>query len=88
MIQDVAERNGNMNVDVVTGALERSTYRILGPYMKAGMGDGGGCHPRDNIFKIYEESLGLGYDLFDFIMLKREVQLKNMPLKLVELKRK
>jgi UDPglucose 6-dehydrogenase len=28
MIQDVAEKNGNMNVDVVTGALERSTQRI------------------------------------------------------------
>ena len=36
MIQDVAERSGNMNVDVVTKALERSTYRITGKtYMKA-----------------------------------------------------
>ena len=49
---------------------ERSTYRILGPaYMKAGMGDGGGCHPRDNIALRYmAENLGLGYDLFDAIM--------------------
>jgi len=31
MIQDVAETNGNMDVDVVTGALSRSTYRIMGP---------------------------------------------------------
>ena len=87
MIQDVAEVNGNMNVDVVTGALERSTYRILGPaYMKAGMGDGGGCHPRDNIALRYmAENLGLGYDLFDAIMLAREVQAKNMALKLVKL---
>jgi UDPglucose 6-dehydrogenase len=87
MIQDVAEINGNMNVDVVTGALERSTYRILGPaYMKAGMGDGGGCHPRDNIALRYmAENLGLGYDLFDAIMLAREVQAKNMALKLVDL---
>jgi UDPglucose 6-dehydrogenase len=87
MIQDVAEINGNMNVDVVTGALERSTYRILGPaYMKAGMGDGGGCHPRDNIALRYmAENLGLGYDLFDAIMLAREVQAKNMALKLVKL---
>ena len=54
MIQDVAEKNGNMNVDVVTKALERSTQRILGSaYMKAGMGDGGGCHPRDNIALRY-----------------------------------
>ena len=87
MIQDVAEKNGNMNVDVVTGALERSTYRILGPaYMKAGMGDGGGCHPRDNIALRYmAENLDIGYDLFDAIMLAREVQAKNMADKLVQL---
>lgn len=87
MIQDVAEKNGNMNVDIVTGALERSTQRILGPaYMKAGMGDGGGCHPRDNIALRYmSEKLGLGYDLFDSIMEAREVQAKNMAMRLVEL---
>jgi len=84
MIQDVAEKSGNMNVDVVTGALERSDYRILGKaYMKAGMGDGGGCHPRDNIALRYmAEELGLGYDLFDAIMLAREIQAKNLAEKL------
>lgn len=87
MIQDVAEKSGNINVDVITGALERSTNRILGPaYMKAGMGDGGGCHPRDNIALRYlAENLNLGYDLFDSIMTAREVQAKNMALKLVNL---
>ena len=87
MIQDVAEKSGNMNVDVVTGALERSDYRILGPaYMKAGMGDGGGCHPRDNIALRYmAEKLGLGYDLFDAIMEAREKQAENMALRLVQL---
>ena len=85
MIQDVAEKSGNIDVDVVTGALERSTYRILGPaYMKAGMGDGGGCHPRDNIALRYmAEELGLGYDLFDAIMEAREKQAKNMATRLV-----
>ena len=80
MIQDVAERIDNMCVDVVTGALERSTQRILGPaYMKAGMGDGGACHPRDNIALRYlAEKLDLGYDLFDSIMKAREVQAENM----------
>ena len=85
MIQDVAEKGGNMNVDVVTGALERSTYRITGPaYMKAGMGDGGGCHPRDNIALRYmAEKLDLGYDLFDAIMKAREEQAKNLSTRLV-----
>lgn len=87
MIQDVAEKSGNINTDVITGALERSTYRILGPaYMKAGMGDGGGCHPRDNIALRYmADHLDLGYDLFDSIMTAREKQAENMAKKLVEL---
>jgi UDPglucose 6-dehydrogenase len=87
MIQDVAEKNGNMDTDIVTGALERSTYRIMGPtYMKAGMGDGGSCHPRDNIALRYmAKELGLGYDLFDSIMLSREIQAKNMANKLIDL---
>jgi UDPglucose 6-dehydrogenase len=87
MIQDVAERNGNINTDVVTGALERSTYRITGPaYMKAGMGDGGSCHPRDNIALRYmAKELDLGYDLFDSIMKSREVQAINIARKLAKL---
>jgi UDPglucose 6-dehydrogenase len=80
MIQDVAERNGNMNVDVVTNALAKSTHRITGSsYMKAGMGDAGACHPRDNIaLRFLANRLDLGYDLFDSIMKSREVQAKNM----------
>jgi len=87
MIQDVAEKSGNINVDVVTGALIRSAYRILGPaYMRSGMGDGGGCHPRDNIALRYmAEKLDLGYDLFDSIMTAREKQAENMAKKLVSL---
>jgi UDPglucose 6-dehydrogenase len=87
MIMDVAEFNGNMNTDVVTGALERSTYRIMGPaYMKAGMGDGGSCHPRDNIaLRWLAKNVGLGYDLFDAIMKSREIQAKNIAIKLKNL---
>jgi len=85
MIQDVAERQGNIDVDVVTDALKNSTRRIMGPsYMKAGMGDGGACHPRDNIaLRWMSENLGLGYDLFDSIMEAREVQARNLAEKLV-----
>src|SRR5210317_135086 len=85
MIQDVAEKQGNINVDVVTDALAKSDYRIMGPsYMKSGMGDGGGCHPRDNIALRYmADELNLGYDLFDSIMGAREIQAKNIALELV-----
>lgn len=83
MIQDVAEKNGNINVDVVTQALANSTYRIMGPaYMKAGLGDAGACHPRDNIaLRHMADKLELGYDLFDSIMRAREVQAENMALR-------
>ena len=80
MIQDVAEANGNINVDVVTQALSKSTHRITGPaYMVAGMGDAGACHPRDNIaLRFLAESYNLGYDLFDSIMRTREIQAKKL----------
>ena len=83
MIQDVAETNGNMNVDVVTTALAKSTHRIMGPaYMKAGLGDAGACHPRDNIaLRHLANRLDLGYDLFDSIMTTREVQAERMALR-------
>ena len=85
MIQDVAIRNGNINVDVVTNALQGATMRITGPkYMRAGMGDAGPCHPRDNIALRYlAERLDLGYDLFDAIMSAREIQAENLAKYLV-----
>jgi UDPglucose 6-dehydrogenase len=86
MIQDVAQIQGNINVDVVTDALAKSTMRIMGPqYMKAGMGDGGGCHPRDNIaLRHLAKNLDLGYDLFDSIMNAREIQARNVAKELVK----
>lgn len=80
MIQDVAEANGNINVDVVTQALSKSTHRITGPaYMVAGMGDAGACHPRDNIaLRWMAKNYNLGYDLFDAIMKAREVQARKL----------
>lgn len=87
MIQDVAERSGNINVDIVTNALCLGASRIISPhYMKAGMGDGGACHPRDNIALRYlAQELELEYDFFEGIMRSREVQAKNLAKKLVEL---
>ena len=85
MIQDVAEKQGNIDVDVVTGALARSTQRIMGPkYMIAGGPDGGACHPRDNIaLRWMAEHLDLGYDLFGSIMFAREEQTNRLAHKVV-----
>ena len=80
MIQDVANKLGNINVDIVTKALAKSTMRINSTrYMKAGMGDGGACHPRDNIaLRWLAKELDLGYDIFESIMSAREKQAENM----------
>ena len=80
MIQDFAMKIGNINVDVVTDALARSTMRIMGPkYMTAGMGDSGACHPRDNIaLRWLADEYNIGYDLFDTVMSAREIQAKNL----------
>lgn len=80
MIQDVAHKLGNMDVDKVTQALAKSTKRIVSSrYMKAGMGDGGACHPRDNIaLRWLAKDLGLGYDMFESIMTARERQAETM----------
>jgi UDPglucose 6-dehydrogenase len=80
MIQDVAIKNGNINVDVVTNALANSTIRIMSTkYMTAGMGDAGPCHPRDNIaLRWLAQNLNLGYDIFDTVMHAREQQARNL----------
>lgn len=85
MIQDVAEKSNNINCDVVANALAKSTQRIMGEtYMKPGMGDGGPCHPRDNIALSHlSKKLNLEYDIFGAIMQSREVQAKNIAKKLV-----
>jgi UDPglucose 6-dehydrogenase len=80
MIQDFAMKIGNIDVDVVTDALAKSTMRIMGPkYMTAGMGDAGACHPRDNIaLRWLAQEYNIGYDLFDTVMLARERQAENL----------
>ena len=87
MIQDVAMKSGNINVDVVTDALCASTMRIISTkYMTAGMGDAGPCHPRDNIaLRWLAEHLDLGYDIFNTVMHAREIQAKNLAVYLSDL---
>ena len=90
MIQDVAQRIGHMNVDKITDTFRKANIRITGPgYYKAGMGDGGACHPRDNIALSWlAERLELGYDLFGAISHSREQQTRNMALFVVDICRR
>lgn len=63
-----------MNVDDIFKAITLSTDRLLSPkYLQAGMGDGGGCHPRDNIALSYvARRENLSFDFFDSLMTARE----------------
>jgi UDPglucose 6-dehydrogenase len=63
-----------MNVDDIFRALSMATDRLISPkYLKAGMGDGGGCHPRDNIALSYiAQKCGLSFDFFTALMTARE----------------
>ena len=66
----------NTNVDEVMNALKMCNKRIISDkYLSGGMGDGGGCHPRDNIALSWlSDELGLKFNWFDNIMKQREVQ--------------
>lgn len=63
-VAQLADATG-ADVDEVTTALATATDRIISPkYMNAGMGDGGGCHPRDNIAL---SALAQHYGVVDFM---------------------
>jgi UDPglucose 6-dehydrogenase len=49
-VMEMCHKLPNTNVDEVMNALAMGDERIISyKYMSGGMGDGGGCHPRDNI---------------------------------------
>ncbi len=75
-IMEICHKTPNSNVDDVTNALKMANKRIISDsYLEGGMGDGGGCHPRDNIALSYlARKLDLSYDWFENIMLQRENQ--------------
>lgn len=70
---ELAHKTG-ANVDDIYKAVSLATDRLLSPmYLKAGMGDGGGCHPRDNIALSYlAKKLDLSFDIFESLMTSRE----------------
>ena len=74
-LMEICHKTG-ASVDAVTKALMLANERLISPkYMTAGMGDGGGCHPRDNIALSWlAKELDLSYDIFDSIMKCREKQ--------------
>jgi UDPglucose 6-dehydrogenase len=75
-LMEVSHKVEGCDVDEVTNALALATDRLLSPkYLQGGMGDGGGCHPRDNIALSWlARELDLSYDWFENVMVARERQ--------------
>ncbi len=75
-VMEMCHKLPNTNVDDVTNALKMGHVRIISDkYFSGGMGDGGGCHPRDNIALSWlSQQLDLSYDWFSHIMMQREKQ--------------
>ncbi len=85
-IMEACHHLPNTNVDEVTNALKMANRRLISDaYLSGGMGDGGGCHPRDNIALSHlSKKLDLSYDWFESIMMQREKQsewLANLVIK-------
>lgn len=75
-MMEICHQLPNTDVDAISRGLALGTKRLLSDrYLFGGMGDGGGCHPRDNIALSWlARSLGLSYDWFENVMVARERQ--------------
>ena len=74
-LAEITEAIGG-NVDEVTNVLSLARRRIISSaYMSAGMGDGGGCHPRDQIAMSWlAKEIDMSFDIFEFIAKARDRQ--------------
>lgn len=74
-LMEICQKIG-CDVDAVTSALKQADRRLISTaYLNGGMGDGGGCHPRDNIALSWlARKLDLSFDIFGAAMLCRERQ--------------
>jgi UDPglucose 6-dehydrogenase len=74
-IMEISDKTG-ADCDQVIDVLSRATDRVISPaYLRGGMGDGGACHPRDNIaMSALAKRLDLSVDLMGYVGRARETQ--------------
>jgi len=74
-IAEIVDSRGG-NSDEVTDALSVATSRLMSPkYLRAGMADGGGCHPRDQIAMSHlAKTANLSVNPFDWLAKARDSQ--------------
>lgn len=75
IVAEACEKVG-ADCDDVMGAIKAANRRLISPaYLTPGMGDGGGCHPRDNIaLSDFAREEGMSFDFFGMLMKQRERQ--------------
>lgn len=73
-VTEMSHKLNNINADNVMSALKLGNQRLISEkYLNGGMGDGGGCHPRDNIALSWlSQKVDLSYDWYENLMISRE----------------
>ncbi len=73
-VTEMSHKLNNVNTDNVMSALKLANQRLISDkYLNGGMGDGGGCHPRDNIALSWlSREVDLSYDWYENLMISRE----------------
>jgi UDPglucose 6-dehydrogenase len=75
-VMEMSHKLDNVNCDNVMKGLFMAHERLISEkYLLGGMGDGGGCHPRDNIALSWlAQNKNLSYDWYENLMICRENQ--------------
>lgn len=75
-VMEICDKFKMADCDDVMDTIKAANVRLISPaYLTGGMGDGGGCHPRDNIAMSWlAKTQRLSFDLFEAAMLCREKQ--------------
>lgn len=89
IVAEACEKVG-ADCDDVMGAIKAANKRLISPaYLTPGMGDGGGCHPRDNIaLSHFAERYAMSFDFFGAIMRQREAQASRLARLMYDLTKK
>ena len=68
-ILEICDKVPHAHCDVVADAVRRATDRLIsGRYLKGGLGDGGSCHPRDQLaLAFFANEIGLSANPFRYI---------------------
>lgn len=76
LVMEVSHKLDNIDCDNVMKGLFMANDRLISTkYLLGGMGDGGGCHPRDNIALSWlAQRLNISYDWYENLMICRERQ--------------